>query len=149
VDCNFLDIDPDTDCICHNCGWVGPFNECNSLIKDADRRIVPGEICPAGECPECGALVYVREQKPECKLGINPITIRTTYPGEKLNVTLGRIGLMLGDVDRSSLTIAIHPEDPKEGDPIVSQPIYEREFLNAIGHLFPNGELHDVHLKRS
>lgn len=48
---------------CQNCGWVGdavahPFPH----IPDFDQRVEPGEVVPAGECPECRALAYDRPQ---------------------------------------------------------------------------------------
>ena len=133
---------------CQNCGNQETFGECQRTIEDFDERVRPGEICPAGECEKCGCLLTPVLPQANRKLGINPLTIRTEYPGERNWVTFHRLGLKVGDNDRSAFTVAIYPKDPGQGDPIISQPMYEQEFLHAIGHLFPNGELSDVHIQK-
>lgn len=40
---------------CDNCDYEG--DQLNT-IKDIFDRVDPGELMPAGECPECGALVH-------------------------------------------------------------------------------------------
>ena len=44
---------------CQNCNWRGDANE-TAPICSLDQRISPGEIVPAGECPECGALAQLQ-----------------------------------------------------------------------------------------
>jgi len=49
----------DTKCRCGNCGWTGPESalRCGlTEIEDFWSRVDPGEVVPAGECPECGGL---------------------------------------------------------------------------------------------
>jgi len=43
---------------CGNCVWIGKESQCNP-IKDISERVMPGEIMPAGECPECGAVAHI------------------------------------------------------------------------------------------
>jgi len=46
---------------CGNCGRVLAEAELTHVfpdIPDLTQRITPGEPVPAGECPECGALVH-------------------------------------------------------------------------------------------
>ena len=43
---------------CSDCEWFGDMDDCN-VIKHFHERVSPGEICPAGECPECGALAHI------------------------------------------------------------------------------------------
>jgi hypothetical protein len=43
---------------CEDCDWQGEACELEG-ISDFSERVAPGEICPAGECPECGALAHV------------------------------------------------------------------------------------------
>ncbi|QPC87114.1 hypothetical protein GA830_10445 [Mesorhizobium sp. NBSH29] len=50
-------------CRCADCGRVTHFSDL-AAIKDMEQRIDPGEIVPAGECPECGALAYVDDTGP-------------------------------------------------------------------------------------
>ena len=52
----------DYECRCDNCGsdWKG--SEL-SPIEDAEQRLEPGAETPAGECPGCGALAFVKESE--------------------------------------------------------------------------------------
>ena len=47
-------------CECGGCG-----HECTmggvEMISDFEERVAPGEICPAGECPECGSLMHLKD----------------------------------------------------------------------------------------
>jgi hypothetical protein len=60
-----IDVDEATDisrpCECFNCGWKGSEDDLNE-IKDFHQRVEPGDTAvPAGECPECGCLAYLKE----------------------------------------------------------------------------------------
>lgn len=55
---------------CQNCDWTGEADSCLP-IKDLEERVEAGEIMPAGECPECGAL---------CQIDAEPVPV-TTYRG--------------------------------------------------------------------
>lgn len=46
-----------SECACQNCDWHGDERETHE-ISDFWERINPGEICPVGQCPNCGALVH-------------------------------------------------------------------------------------------
>ena len=50
--------DPKARCECQNCDWQGVADDLDA-IADFDERVAPGEICPAGECPKCGALAHL------------------------------------------------------------------------------------------
>ena len=47
-------------CRCQNCNWTGVIGLVNP-IEDffVFERVAPGEICPAGDCPECGAVAHI------------------------------------------------------------------------------------------
>ena len=47
--------------VCGNCDWTGEQEQCKE-VKDISMRVSAGEIMPAGECPECGALCNPREK---------------------------------------------------------------------------------------
>lgn len=57
---------------CSDCDWEGTSddidteemqNEGEALgISGFDDRVAPGEICPVGECPECGSLVHYKDE---------------------------------------------------------------------------------------
>lgn len=43
---------------CNNCEWTGLGYELD-LIADFEERVEADCPCPAGQCPECGALAYL------------------------------------------------------------------------------------------
>jgi hypothetical protein len=47
---------------CDNCPWIGSERDCGE-IQNLSGRVAPGEIMPAGECPECGALCHLTENE--------------------------------------------------------------------------------------
>lgn len=48
-------------CECFNCGWNGD-EDALKEIKDFHSRVEAGDTTvPAGECPECGCLAYLKE----------------------------------------------------------------------------------------
>jgi len=46
---------------CDNCDWEGGDDDLD-MISDIEERIDPGCIVPAGQCPECGALAYYKNE---------------------------------------------------------------------------------------
>lgn len=53
--------DPPKQCSCPNCDWTGTAAEMKRVypdIPDLSQRMDPGEECPVGECPKCGALCH-------------------------------------------------------------------------------------------
>jgi hypothetical protein len=54
-------------CQCLNCMWNGGETELNP-IKDFHSRVEAGDTTvPAGECPECGCLAYLKDDETEQK----------------------------------------------------------------------------------
>lgn len=51
---------PDAPCSCQDCDWQGPASAL-LMVASVEERITAGEIVPAGECPECGALAHLDE----------------------------------------------------------------------------------------
>lgn len=43
---------------CEYCDWSGRYPALD-MISDLEERVTPGEIVPAGECPECGSLAHL------------------------------------------------------------------------------------------
>lgn len=60
------DVEPYEDerqCECLNCMWNGGEAELNE-IKDFHSRVEAGDtVVPAGECPECGCLAYLKDDE--------------------------------------------------------------------------------------
>ncbi len=46
---------------CGDCQWHGAAADLDP-IADAQERLYPGEIVPAGQCPSCGTLAYLVEE---------------------------------------------------------------------------------------
>ena len=50
---------------CDNCDWTGTENDLEdglAGVSDLFERLDVGSEVPAGECPECGAFVYLAEK---------------------------------------------------------------------------------------
>lgn len=47
-------------CRCQDCGFLFPEDQLNA-VHNLFERVAAGEKMPAGECPECGALVHPAE----------------------------------------------------------------------------------------
>jgi uncharacterized Zn finger protein (UPF0148 family) len=59
---SWIDAEPDVPCQCENCDWTGTASELKP-IADLEQRVAAGEIMPAGECPECGALAHYKDEE--------------------------------------------------------------------------------------
>lgn len=48
---------------CPDCDWTGTLDDINGLhhLHHIHERISPGELVPAGACPECGAMIEVED----------------------------------------------------------------------------------------
>jgi hypothetical protein len=46
---------------CFGCGWTGMASECAEIDTCS---LTPGDPSPAGRCPECDCLVYIKEAAP-------------------------------------------------------------------------------------
>lgn len=46
---------------CPECEWTGDIDHMDEL-DDMPERVSAGEFCPAGQCPECGALIEYTEE---------------------------------------------------------------------------------------
>ncbi len=64
-------------CLCDNCGEVVS-NKKVEPIRDAEQRLTPGEETPAGQCPECYALVFVLTVEQARDRGIDESLISTS-----------------------------------------------------------------------
>lgn len=62
--------------ICGNCDWEGTTATCNPDITDFEQRVAPGEIMPAGQCPECGALVHLKHEREQEVRNYRGVSIR-------------------------------------------------------------------------
>lgn len=51
-------------CQCANCNWQGPIEKVDEC-RDFWSRVAPGDTVPAGDCPECGAFVFIEEHETE------------------------------------------------------------------------------------
>ena len=63
---SFYGPDDKTKVACADCNWTGKAGELEA-ISDFSERVAPGEQCPAGECPACGALAHIAKPRVEIK----------------------------------------------------------------------------------
>lgn len=69
----FIQVLSDTaPCTCQDCDWQGPASALD-MVSEIEERIAAGEIVPAGQCPECGALASLDE--PEARPGPADVVI--------------------------------------------------------------------------
>ncbi len=54
-----IPMSEDVKAACDDCDWTGLADDCQP-IKDPSQRLNAGSEVPAGECPECGCLAYVK-----------------------------------------------------------------------------------------
>jgi hypothetical protein len=49
---------------CEECDWTGTMSEINGIhhIHHIHDRVLPGELAPAGCCPECGAVIGIADR---------------------------------------------------------------------------------------
>lgn len=82
----------------------------------------------------------------ERKEGINPVTIRPSRADCKNNVTLGRMWVSREPNEAwiKNLVVCIYDPDRIE-ESTVTTVLDENHFIEALGHLFPNGELAHCH----
>ena len=57
---SLIETEGDIPCQCDNCSWEGMSDEVVE-VADLTERVAAGEIMPAGECPECGALAHYED----------------------------------------------------------------------------------------
>lgn len=55
-----MTTDDDRRVACANCGWTGT-ELAAEPVRDFWSRVYPGEVCPAGDCPKCGALCHLEQ----------------------------------------------------------------------------------------
>ncbi|MDA5627815.1 MULTISPECIES: hypothetical protein [Agrobacterium] len=56
----YLQPDLGVPCTCDGCGETTMSDELE-MVTDVEERVNPGYLCPAGQCPHCGALAYYAE----------------------------------------------------------------------------------------
>jgi hypothetical protein len=83
------------------------------------------------------------------KAGINPVTIRPTHTQCSYNVTIGRLHVQKreGGQFTKFLTVAMWDSDDLEHSMVMTV-LDEDLFIDALGHLFPRGELAEAHMER-
>ena len=107
---------------CQYCGWNGPVDRCGPL-KNAWERVCPGDIMPAGECPECNASAMIDEDKTEPRIAIvaTPVPERATHFGVRsttqslanvMAMAAGTYTYNVQDMDRHGFRVALYRPSP-------------------------------------
>lgn len=82
------------------------------------------------------------------KRGINPVTIRPLLK-DTLSVTISRLWVLKPDGTQvKNLTILMWDESKPVDEQVLCQTILDEDkFIDALGFLFPRGELQTAHLQ--
>ena len=107
---------------CQYCGWNGTADRCGPL-KNAWERIAPGDVMPAGECPECNASAMLDEDRPEpcVRIETTPDSERATHFGVRstaraladvMATAAGTWSYRVQDIDHHGFRVAVYPQTP-------------------------------------
>ena len=107
---------------CQCCGWQGPVEQCGPL-RNAWERVQPGEVMPAGECPECNASAMLDPDPDRPRIVIDTTTrpeSATHFPSHykahalSLVATLadGNFTYPVQDMDEDGHCVAVHRKPP-------------------------------------
>lgn len=80
------------------------------------------------------------------KQGINPVTIHPSRSDCKRSLTIGRLWVTRDANEPWIKNLVVSLYDPSNiEETIVMSVVDEENFVDALGHLFPNGELSRCH----
>ncbi len=108
---------------CQYCGWNGPADRCGPL-KNAWERVEPGDVMPAGECPNCNASAMLDEtrQEPSVTIVTTLVPERATKFGVRSTaqaladvmwLAANRYSYRVEDLGSSGFRVAVYREAPK------------------------------------
>ena len=112
---------------CENCGWKGTVSHTEPIApRYLPERVLPGDVMPAGECPECGANAMLDPDTTEPALRIvtvrNPeqathFAARSTAHSlaDFMATAIRRHSYRLQDMDRHGFRVAVYRPLPNPG----------------------------------
>lgn len=83
------------------------------------------------------------------KQGINPVTIRGTNPSKDdvvTNLSLARLHFLSDKIGETKKVMSVAVWET-EDNILAAMTMDEDKFIQALGHLFPHGELKKAHLE--
>jgi len=107
---------------CQYCGWQGPAEQCGPL-RNAWERVQPGDIMPAGECPECNASAMLDPDPDRPRIVIDTTTrpeSATHFPSHYKARALSLVAILadrnftypVQDMDEHGHRVAVHRKPP-------------------------------------
>ena len=107
---------------CQYCGWNGPADRCGPL-KNAWERVQPGDVMPAGECPECSASAMLDENSAEPCIRIETVpaperathfAVRSTAQAlaDVMSMAADTSSYRLQDMDAHGFRVAVYHRSP-------------------------------------
>ena len=117
----------DSPVTCQNCGWKGTVSQTEPLApRHLPERVLPGDVMPAGDCPECGSSAMLDPERTSPALRI--VTVRNpeqaTHFGVRSNAgsladvmatAIARHSYRVQDMDRHGFRVAVYGLPPHPG----------------------------------
>lgn len=107
---------------CQYCGWQGPAEQCGPL-RNAWERVQPGDVMPAGECPECNVSAMLDPDPDRPRIVIDSATspecathFKHRSKARALSVVAGLADpgftYSVQDMDHHGYRVAVYPNAP-------------------------------------
>ena len=107
---------------CQYCNWHGPADQCAPL-RNAWERLKPGDVMPAGECPECNASAMLDPDDTLPRIHITAVPTPESATHFKRRATARALSLIathadpgftypVQDMDDDGLRVAVHRKSP-------------------------------------
>ena len=112
---------------CQNCSWKGTVRQTEPLApRHLPERVLPGDVMPAGDCPECGASAMLDPDTADPTLRIvtvrNPeqathFAARSTARSlaDLMATAIDRHSYRVQDMDRHGFRVAVYRPLPNPG----------------------------------
>ena len=112
---------------CENCGWKGTVSHTEPIApRHLPERVLPGDVMPAGECPECGAnaMLDPDTMKPALRIVTMPNPEQATHftfrPAAQslvhvMATAIDRHSYYVQDMGRHGFRVAVYEPPPHPG----------------------------------
>ena len=112
---------------CQDCGWKGTVRQTEPLApRHLPERVLPGDVMPAGDCPECGASAMLDPDttKPALRIATMPNPEQATHfaarPAARslvhvMATAIDRHSYRVQDMGRHGFRVAVYGPLPNPG----------------------------------
>ena len=110
---------------CQDCGWEGTVSQTEPIApRYLPERVLPGDVMPAGDCPECGASAMLDSDytKPALRIVTVPNPEQATHFGVRsaakslvhvMATAIDRHSYRVQDMDRHGFRVAVYGPPPR------------------------------------